>query len=301
MNYNYNVPEKKKIRVIIDTDAKNEADDQFAIVHALLTPKFNIKGIVAAHFGKERTPNSMEESFQECKKLLQLMGKTEEVNVYHGAQKAMTSEEEFEYSEGSEFIVQEALREDSSKLFVVSLGAITDIAAAYQRHPEIAGKFTCIWIGGGTYPAGGDEFNLHNDIIAARIMMKSQIELWQVPCNVYSKMLVSFAELEEKVYPYGDVGKYLFEQLQDFRDYIVDILDWWQRDESWILGDSPVVGLMLDPHDFSCTMREAPYIEDDMSYTFTGNGRKIRVYHDIDHRFILEDMFAKLKLNYGKN
>jgi purine nucleosidase len=25
-------------RVIIDTDAKNEADDQFAIVHALLSP-----------------------------------------------------------------------------------------------------------------------------------------------------------------------------------------------------------------------------------------------------------------------
>ena len=44
--YMYNVPEKRKVRVIIDTDAKNEADDQFAIVHALLTPQFIIKGII---------------------------------------------------------------------------------------------------------------------------------------------------------------------------------------------------------------------------------------------------------------
>ena len=28
-------------RVIIDTDAKNEADDQFAIVHALLSPSLD--------------------------------------------------------------------------------------------------------------------------------------------------------------------------------------------------------------------------------------------------------------------
>jgi hypothetical protein len=30
--------------VIIDTDAKNEADDQFAIVHALLSPSLDVRG-----------------------------------------------------------------------------------------------------------------------------------------------------------------------------------------------------------------------------------------------------------------
>lgn len=32
-------------RLIIDTDAKNEADDQYAIVHALLSPSLVIEGI----------------------------------------------------------------------------------------------------------------------------------------------------------------------------------------------------------------------------------------------------------------
>ena len=49
-------------RVVIDTDAKNEADDQFAIVHALLSPTLDVRGIIPAHFGTRRTDRSMFES-----------------------------------------------------------------------------------------------------------------------------------------------------------------------------------------------------------------------------------------------
>ena len=41
------MPPEKRARVILDTDAKNEADDQYAIVHALLTPKSQIFGLVS--------------------------------------------------------------------------------------------------------------------------------------------------------------------------------------------------------------------------------------------------------------
>ncbi|MEV0385864.1 hypothetical protein [Nonomuraea sp. NPDC050643] len=34
--------------MIVDTDAKNEADGQFAIVHALLSPSLDIRGLVPA-------------------------------------------------------------------------------------------------------------------------------------------------------------------------------------------------------------------------------------------------------------
>ena len=42
--YSFKVPEDKKINIIIDSDAKNEADDQYAIVHALLSPKIKREG-----------------------------------------------------------------------------------------------------------------------------------------------------------------------------------------------------------------------------------------------------------------
>ena len=44
------IPPASRIRLLVYTDAKNEADDQYAIMHHLLTPLFDICGIVATHF-----------------------------------------------------------------------------------------------------------------------------------------------------------------------------------------------------------------------------------------------------------
>lgn len=297
--YQFHVRECSKIRVIVNTDAKNEADDQFTIVHACLTPKFIVKGLIAAQFGTRRTTQSMMESYEECVKLVDYMELPQPVLVFKGAKEEIKSETEYEYSEGARLIVEEAMAEDEKPLFVVFLGPLTDLACAYLHEPAIAKRMTVIWIGGGKYPNGGWEFNLSNDIKAANIIMKSDINLWQVPMDVYTKMLVSYAELEEKVRPYGKVGQYLFDQMMDFSKSLPDNQP-WPRGESWSLGDSPTVGLMLDPQEFLSHPQEAPEIDDNMEYHFTGKGRTIRVYHDINARFILEDMFCKLKLTYGK-
>ena len=68
-HYNFPVPEEKMVRVITDTDLCNEADDPFAVVQALLSPKFDNVGVVAAHFGT-RDPNGMQKSWQGLKDLL---------------------------------------------------------------------------------------------------------------------------------------------------------------------------------------------------------------------------------------
>lgn len=43
----------------------------------------------------------------------------------------------------------------------------------------------------------------------------------------------------------------------------------------------------------------APHINEDMTYTPCDTNRKIRVYHKLDVRLDLEDLFAKLMINYG--
>lgn len=49
-----NVPESATISLIIDTDAKNDTDDQYAIIHHLLSPIIDVKGIVAEHILSRR-------------------------------------------------------------------------------------------------------------------------------------------------------------------------------------------------------------------------------------------------------
>jgi purine nucleosidase len=298
MKLKFDIPDTKKIRLIVNTDAANEADDQFAIVHALLTPRFIIKGIIAAHFGTKRTNESMQESYDECLKLLDLMEITDEVGLYRGAEMKMPDEQTPAPSEGADLIIREAMSDDDKPLFVVFLGPITDLASAYLKEPAIENRLTAIWIGGGAYPNGENEFNLGNDIEAANVVMRSNIPLWQVPRNVYTTIRVSIAELLVKVKPYGKVGDYLFQQLYDFNFRLKDNMR-FPKGEMWSLGDSPAISLLLDYHDYGYDMIPAPRITQDMKYVHYQNERLIRVYNYVDSRFTLEDMFAKLKLQYG--
>jgi purine nucleosidase len=296
MRYRFDVPEMKKIRVIVNTDAKNEADDQFAIVHALLTPRFKVKGIIAAHFGTHRTNQSMQESHDEVVKLLRLMNLTDKVPVFKGAEKAMKGESTPEMSEGADFIIKEAMSDDPTPLYAIFLGPLTDLAAAYMREPRIAARMTVLWIGGGKWPAGGSEFNISNDIPSANVVFKSDIPLWQITCEIYDKMKVGIAELEYKVRPHGELGEYLFQQLVDLNDQLGHQRN-WPLGESWVICDMAATGLLLDDHKYSCQWQPAPFVTQDMHYIHEQANRPIRVYQDVDTRFIFEDFYAKLALH----
>lgn len=295
----FTIPESKKIRLIINTDAKNEADDQFALVQALLSPRLLIKDIAAAHFGTHRTEHSMEESFAEVVKLLELMDLQDEVSVSKGAAKALPDTLTPQPSEAADKIIAEAMTSaDERPLFVIFLGPITDLATAYLQEPAIADKLTAIWIGCGAWPDGETEFNLGNDIHAANVVFQSSIPLWIVPRDVYSTMRVSIAELAVKVRPYGRVGRYLFDQLVEFNHRLAHVPP-WPKGEMWSLGDSPAVSLLLDDHEYSYTMRPAPHVNPDMSYAHVQTERLLRWYHYVDRTFTLEDLYAKLQLHYG--
>ena len=86
--YNYRIPFEYTVRVITDTDAKNEADDQYEIVHSLLTPRFDNIGIIAAHFGIQKSLSSMEDSYNEITHLLDLMNMDKSL-AYRGAKHAL--------------------------------------------------------------------------------------------------------------------------------------------------------------------------------------------------------------------
>lgn len=292
-HYAFLVPPEKQVRLITDTDAKNEADDQFAVVQALLSPKMDNVGLIAAHFGTDRVPDAMEASYRELETVLDKMHFPKEGLLYHGAPHALPDK--------TTPVVSEAMKEDMRRLFVIFLGPLTDLASAYLMEPRIAGRLTAIWIGGGVYPTGSPEFNLGNDVNAANVVFSSKIELWQVPKNVYEMMPVSLAELQVRVRPCGEIGRYLFDQLVAHSQEDGPRRSDFRTGETWVLGDSPAVGLILYEDRFSYDWRPAPYITQEQAYVHTGLYRPIRVYRSIDSRLILEDMYAKLQLFAAEN
>ena len=288
---NFDFQDKHRIRVVVNTDAKNEADDQYAIVHAVLTPFFDLRGIISAHFGTRRSETSEQESYDEVLKLLDLLQLERDVRVEHGAPHELPDATTAVPSAGAQLIIEEALKNDDRPLYVAFYGPLTDMASALLMEPRIdTPNLKVIWIGGGAWPLGGYEFNLSNDIHAANVVMASQVEVWQLPSTVYRRMGVSYAELAERVYPHGALGQYLVEQVIEFNNT-------YNREgpiEYRSLGDSPAVGVMIYPDCGAWQWRPAPQFEPSMHYRHTGEFRPIRVYDTIDPRFIHEDFFAKL-------
>lgn len=303
--YSFEVPDSKKVRIIISTDCKNEADDQFALAHALMTPKFIVKGIIGSHFNKN--PQEFGEgktahaSVDEIHKILQLMNLDDAYKVCLGAQYPLENEKTPQISDGARFIIEEALREDEHPLFINCQGALTDIASAILMEPRICERMTAIWIGGGMYPNGGFEFNLMQDIAAANVLMQSQMPVWQIPMNAYKQMSVSLAELQCKVKPYGQIGKYLFEQMVEYNKKCSKIPH-WPHGETWGLGDSPTISVLMEESERTdiYDVLNAPKIcYENMEYIHENNNRPIRVYKNIDPRMALEDFFAKLQINFS--
>lgn len=304
-NYDFQVPEKKKVRVIIHTDAKNEADDQYAIVHHLMTDHIVVKGIVGGHFNKGFNVygdgETAKASVAEVNKLLDLMDLTGDYPVLLGAGYPIPDEQTPIDTDGARFIIEEARRDDPKPLFVACQGSLTDVASAILMAPEICERMTIIWIGGGNYPQGGFEFNLMQDIAAANVIFKSKVPVWQVPMGVYKQMSVSLAELQLNVKPHGRIGKYLFEQMVEFNNKLGNNDYLWPHGEIWGLGDSPTVGLLMFENEKTDVfdLVPAPVVDyETMAYIHGQNNREIRVYKDANARMTLADFFAKMAINF---
>ena len=290
----YDVPENKKIRVIVDTDAACEADDPFAIAHALMSKKFDVRAIFATHFGSKGT---VQRSMREIEILLSCM----EMDVPHfmGEDGPLHLVKDSPLSPACEFLIREAMKDEEKPLFVLCLGAITNVARAMQACPAIKDKMTVAWIGCQDMDRPNPhfrEFNAGNDIEAANFMLGSGAEVWLLPVVVYGKMRIGLAEIQKRIYPCGKIGRHLFEQMTA---YNCGPYAGWTAGESWTLGDNPAIGVALDPECGRWRMRPAPVINPDTTCTLAEGRPLIRVYEWVDSRFVLEDMMSKLELLYG--
>lgn len=296
------VPENSFVPVIIDTDAKNEADDQYAIMHHLLSPKLKVLGIVAAHYeSKAATPGTtMEKS---CEEVLRVLGlaEIEDVPVYRGCKLPLQSIHEKQDAPGVQFMIEEARKADG-KIFIAAQGAMTNVASAINTEPDIAEKIIILWNGGGPYPKGRAKFNVMQDPDAVRAVLAGGAEIWQTPQDVYASLEVSLAELSRRVRPCGKIGAYLYEQLtaENLAAFRPEFL--LRSGENWTLGDNTTAAvLLMNVFRGNWHMEHAPLIKEDLTYAENPNGKMIRVYDSIDVRFTLEDFFSKLELAYKQD
>lgn len=107
--------------------------------------------------------------------------------------------------------------------------------------PQIADRFTLVWIGGESYPAGGWEYNFNIDPVAAQFVFnETTVPIWQVGRAVNGTCLISVSELQAFVAPAGAINAWLCGKLMESSKRLSGVLN---TGETWTLGDSPLVVL----------------------------------------------------------
>lgn len=285
------IPDKeKKIRVIIDSDAKCEIDDQWALSLAILSPeRFNILGFIGATY-LSGGPESIVKSVHEIDTILKLANMNGKYQIFRGAP-PMRYQFEPSEAEGVDFIIREAMASSpEDPLWIIGLGAPTDIASAFLKEPGIVDKIVVFWHLRTQWPDKCYNFNVFGDPHATRLLFHSPLSFILFDTGTY--LTCPMHESAKKVRPNGELGKYLHDyRLRD---------DWMMSDTKGFfdLGD---IAALLDPEIASFEEVNCPEVTQDLSYEFTNTKGKILRCYDINRDKIFELFYRKLNRFNGNH
>ena len=298
LNESYRVkrlePPDGKLHMVLDTDTYNEVDDQFAVVDALFSPeKITVDAIYAAPFHNSRSTgpaDGMEKSYQEILRLLNRIDVRPENLVFRGSTQYLPDWEHPVQSDAATDLISKAMErgEGEDPLYVVPIGAITNVASAILMEPEIIKRIVVVWLGGhALHWPNTREFNLWQDPEASRVILDSGVPFVQLPVmGVTSHLHTTVAEIERYVQGQGAIGDYLAETV---KSYHKDHFAW-----SKVIWDIAAVAFLIDESWTPSSLVPSPILTDQGTWSFDRSRHLIRSAHHVHRDAIYRDLFTKL-------
>lgn len=235
-----------RVRMIIDSDTANEIDDLYAIVRALLEPRFDIRGLSSAQWNHRLSPpDTVMQSQRLNEDLLALLGRRD---IPHplGAEMIMGKPwggDEPRDSPAAQLMITLARQmPPGQKLVIASLGAVTNVASAIKLAPDIVPRIACYNLGG-RYHADRrvwdkDEFNVRNDLNATNFLFNTEgLELHQMPINILFEFRFRRDEVMQRLAARGGVWGYLATRW----------LTHSPANETWIMWDLALIQALARP------------------------------------------------------
>jgi len=281
-------PPAGPLRVIIDTDAANEIDDQYALALALGFPeRIRIEGLVAAHLGEKQGASGIQKSYDEILEVLRRSPRTPKLPVHRG-NLPLKDGAPAAASEGVRFIIERARAGTPDEpLWLVVLGPVTDAVAALREAPDIADRMIVFWHGRSEWPRYCRNFNAKNDPRAARLIF--DLPSRYVLFDTGAQILIPLEEARTRLGPLGPLGAYLHE---------IRSRHAWALSPKKGIFDLGDIAVLIDPACGRWEQAPAPRVQEDLAYDFSqSRGRLLRIY-DVDPARsidLLEEALRKLR------
>lgn len=277
--------------VILDTDAYNEIDDQYAIAYSMLSPdRVKLLSINAAPFLNSRSTSAgdgMEKSYNEIFRIMKLVDPEANIPVYRGSTAFMTDVKVPVESEAADNIINTVMNSDEL-VYIVAIGAITNVASALVKCPEIADKAVLIWLGGhALHWQDTKEFNLRQDVPAAQVVFNSGIAFVQIPCNgVCTEFVTTIPEVD-----------YYLKGKNALCDYLAEITASYTKNPygwSKIIWDVTAIAAIVKPEAEDMVIIPTPYVTPDARYAFDDARHHYIYVRRLRRDPIYADLFRKL-------
>ena len=347
-----------RIRCVIDTDTRNEIDDQFALAWALLSQdKLDIAGIYAAPYSflrrwdklraaarvkanpqdasatdaalladhraqLERLEQAgidvqdresvdpqgltlvepgrgMDLSYDEILLVAEKLGMDCADKVYRGSDRYLESYDQPVESAAARHLIEMAgAASAESPLYVLAIGALTNVVSALLLAPEISERIVVVWTAG--YPSTvtnirQPSFNMEQDMLASQLLFDCGAPLVYLPgFHVGAQLGLSLPEVEAWVKGHGEIGDYLYWLYTHNPHFPLNgLTDHFAR--SWIIWDLINFAWLIEPSWAPSRLIDAPYLSADTRwYRQAAPRHTIREALDINRDAIYRDFFRKL-------
>jgi purine nucleosidase len=306
---------RKPVRVVIDTDAANEIDDQFALAWALLSPEaLQVEAVYAAPFSfahrRGQLPRApadaapfcapgvgMQRSLEEIVRVYGWLGLDPAERVFAGSDRYLPAPQTPVESAAARHLVQAALRSPpEAPLYVLALGCVTNVASALLMAPEIARRIVVVWTSGypSCAPHVNDSFNLEQDMAASRWLLDSGVPLVYLPgFHVGAQLRLSSAEVEQHVRGRGVIGDELHRLFTANPLWEIAPVD-TTRPYSWVIWDLVCVAWLLSPDWVRSTLVRTPVLDTQARWAAAPGRHLMREGYAVERDAIFNDFFDKL-------
>ncbi|HEX5737493.1 MAG TPA: nucleoside hydrolase, partial [Hydrogenophaga sp.] len=290
------------VRVVIDTDAANEIDDQFALAWAMRRPdRLDVVGLYATPFSFAHRRSflplappddpafappgvGMARSFDEIHRVLDVLGDpvslAAKARVFRGSEGYLAGPQQPLHSEAVDHLIATAREHsvDGPPLYVMALGCVTNIVSALMLAPDLIDRIVVVWTSG--YPSHAPwpntSFNLEQDLWASQWLFDCGVPLVYLPgYHVGAQLRLSLPEMQRHVQGRGAIGDELH-RLYTHNPLWSILGQNGAEPYSWVIWDIICVAWLLNPDWVSSGCIGTPRLGNDLRWAADARRPPIR-------------------------
>jgi purine nucleosidase len=281
--------------VILSTDVGNEIDDQWAVAYMLANPEaFDVLGIVSSHAPSLPDPSAHYTYLVLKDEVENRLGMTTHPPLLEGSSIPLADNKTPIVNAGVTFIVDASKHFSSdNRLTILTIGAATDVASAILEDPTIVARIRIVAMAFTSWPDGGNEYNVANDVKAWQVILDSDVPVVIGPGDVCrANLSLGLDDAKQLVGNRGPVGEWLYAEfaLWYFREVKPLRVDDFSK--KWVIWDTITLAYVE-----GLTTQEShprPTLSDTMQFGPRRSAQSVIWITTVDSKRMWEDFTSKL-------